>query len=70
MSGTEGLIAPTTRQAKLLAINDLCDDLTRGKGPQTSPRFLIRLAQRLTDRVPPIEVAISAILDELEDRLV
>jgi len=60
----------TARRAKLLAIEDLRDDLARGKGPGTSPGFLIRLAQRLTDRVLPIEDAIGETLDELEDALV
>jgi len=60
----------STRRLRVLAIQDLRDDLARGKGARTGPGFLIRLAQSLTDRLQPIESGIGETLDELEDALV
>lgn len=60
----------TACRQKLLAIQDQCDDLARGKGPRTAPGFLIRLAKRLTDRVHPVVDSIGETLDNLEDALV
>ncbi len=60
----------STRRQKLLAVQDLRDDLARGKGARTGPGFLIRLAQGLTDRALVVVDAIADTLDELEDALV
>jgi len=60
----------STRRLKVMAIQDLRDDLARGKGFRTGPGFLIRLAQGLTDRLQPVEFGIDETLDELEEALV
>ncbi|NQU61802.1 MAG: zinc transporter ZntB [Rhodospirillales bacterium] len=60
----------TTRRLKVLAIQDLRDELAQRKGVRTGPGFLIRLARSLTDRLQPVEDAIGETLDELEDALV
>lgn len=60
----------SSRRLKLLAIQDLRDALSQGKGFRSGPGFLIRLAQRLTDRLQPLEDVIDETLDEFEDALV
>jgi len=58
------------RRASSLAVQDIANALAGGKGPHDSGEFLVMLAQRLTDRVLPVEDEIGEGLDDLEDALV
>jgi zinc transporter len=58
------------RRASSLAVQDVADGLAIGKGPHDAGEFLVQLAQRLTDRVLPVEDQIGEALDDLEDALV
>jgi len=60
----------TMRRASSLAVQDVADSLAAGKGPHDAGEFLVMLAQRLTDRVLPVEDEIGEGLDDLEDALV
>lgn len=60
----------TMRRARLLAVQDIRQTVDRGKGPKSPGDFLVALAQRLTDRVLPVEDDVGEILDNLEDALV
>ncbi|MFI4860315.1 MAG: zinc transporter ZntB [Phycisphaerales bacterium JB063] len=50
----------TLRRDKLLAVEDVHEQLTQGKGPNDAPGMLIALAQRLVGRV-------GAVVNELDD---
>ncbi len=60
----------TMRRARLLAVQDIRETIDRGKGPNSPGAFVVQLAQRLTDRVLPVEDDIGETLDTLEDALV
>jgi zinc transporter len=60
----------TLRRRKLMAIQDLRDQLAGGAGPASPPEFLIQAANRLIDRVGPVIDEIEESLDGLEERMV
>ena len=60
----------TMYRVRLIAVQDIRDSLDRAKGPKNSGDFVVQLAQRLTDRVLPVEDEIGEALDDLEDALV
>jgi len=57
----------TLRHTRLMAVNDLREALDSGVGPRGRGDFLVRLADRLIDRMGPIISDIDETLDDLED---
>ncbi len=56
----------TLRDARLMAIKDLREAIDRGAGPKTSGEFLVRMADRLIDRMGSVITEIDEVLDDLE----
>ena len=55
------------RHVRLMAVNDVREMLARGDGPRNQGELLVRLADRLIDRMGPVISDIDESLDELED---
>lgn len=55
------------RHARLMAVNDLREMLARGDGPADQGEFLVRMTDRLIDRMGPVISEIDETLDEVED---
>ncbi|MCZ6847120.1 MAG: zinc transporter ZntB [Alphaproteobacteria bacterium] len=55
----------TLRDARLMAIKDLREAIDRGAGPKTSGEFLVRMADRLIDRMGSVITEIDEALDDL-----
>ncbi len=60
----------TVRHRRLLAAQDLRDDLGAGRGPVGAPELLVSLASRLTERMEPVIADLSDRVDHLEEILV
>lgn len=60
----------TVRHRRLLAIEDIRDELGDGHGPKGPGDFLVRIAERLTDRIGPVVDEIEDRVDELEEQVV
>lgn len=59
----------TTRRRKLMGAQDLYDDIHRGRAPASPGELVSRLALRLAERIDPVVLELSDILDDLEDDL-
>jgi len=59
----------TVRRRKLMAINDIRDDIARGAAPRGTGEFLAVLAGRLVDRMGPVLTDLDDRVDALEDAL-
>lgn len=59
----------TLRHARLMAINDIREAIDGGAGPKMSGEFLVRMADRLIDRMGPVITEIDETLDDLEDQV-
>ncbi|NQW00924.1 MAG: zinc transporter ZntB [Rhodospirillales bacterium] len=58
------------KHRKLLAINDIREQLESGKGPISTGHLVARLASRLTDRMGPVIAEVSDKIAELEEILI
>lgn len=59
----------TTRRRKLLAVEDMRDDIERGRAPETPGELISRIALRLAARMDPVVIELGDTLDALEDDL-
>ena len=59
----------TLRHARLMAIKDLREAIDHGAGPKSPGEFLVRMADRLIDRMGPVIAEIDEALDDLEDQV-
>lgn len=57
------------RRFRLMAVNDIREMLAQGNGPRTQGELLVRLADRLIERMGPVIADIDETLDELEDEV-
>ena len=60
----------STRFRKLMAVQDIRDQFSVGKGPVSPGHLVARLAARLTDRMGPVIEELSDSLTDLEDQLI
>ncbi|NIW01851.1 MAG: zinc transporter ZntB [Gammaproteobacteria bacterium] len=60
----------STRLRRLMAVQDIRDQLEAGKGPVSSGHLVARLAARLTERMGPVVGDLSDQVGELEDRMI
>ncbi len=59
----------TLRYRRLMAVNDLREQLAKGTGPEGPGAFLYRLAAGLIDRMGPVISEIDDQVDQLEDEV-
>ncbi|MEP4380494.1 MAG: zinc transporter ZntB [Alphaproteobacteria bacterium] len=57
----------TLRHVRLMAVNDIREMIARGDGPADQGEFLVRLTDRLIDRMGPVISEIDDTLDEIEE---
>ncbi len=60
----------TIRHRRLMAINDIREDLQAGRGPRGPGEFLATLAQRLMNRMGPVIENLEEAVDDFEDEIV
>jgi zinc transporter len=60
----------TARRRKLMAINDIREQISKGGGPKTSADFLVLLTDRLIERMAPVLEELDETEDDLEDTVV
>ncbi|RED44204.1 zinc transporter [Aestuariispira insulae] len=60
----------TTRLRRLMAVDDIRNQMPTGKGPATPGQFLAKLAGRLIDRMGPVIDTLSDQTSELEEALI
>lgn len=59
----------TVRRRRLMAVQDLIDDLAAGTGPRSTAEFVVRLAQNVTTRMAPVIAQIHDSLESLEEEV-
>jgi zinc transporter len=59
----------TVRRDKLMAINDIREEIVQGQAPNSTGEFLATLAMRLVERMEPVIGDLDARVDVLEDTL-
>jgi zinc transporter len=64
-----GLIV-TVRHRRVMAVQDLRDDIAAGRGPQAEGEFLVVLTGRLTQRMGSVLEALDEHEDDMEDSVV
>jgi zinc transporter len=57
------------RSRKVMSISDLRDQVEAGSGPRRVGGLLVRLAERLVDRMSPVIETLDDETDELEDQI-
>jgi len=60
----------TSRHRPLMAVNDIREQISRGRGPKKEGDFLIMLADRLVARMAPVLEGLDEAEDDLEDEMV
>ena len=60
----------TSRHRPLMAVNDIREQIARGRGPKMPGDFLIMLTDRLVSRMSPVLEGLDEAEDDLEDQLV
>jgi zinc transporter len=65
----DGRHAVSVRRQKLLAVNDIRDEIARGNGPDSTAEFLAALAARMVRRMGPVLTELDDRTDALEDAL-
>lgn len=60
----------TSRHRPLMAVNDIREQISRGRGPKNPGDFLIMLTDRLVARMAPVLEDLDEAEDDLEDQLV
>lgn len=66
---TDGRRIISTRNRRLLSVDDLRRDLHRGKGPATVGQFIVQLADHLIERMADVVGGIDETVDGLEDQV-
>lgn len=59
----------TLRHRRLMAVNDIREEIMQGKGPKDLGDFLVSIARRLIDRMGPVITALDDRVDDLEDQI-
>lgn len=59
----------SVRRRKLMAINDIRDEIACGEAPRTAGEFVATLAARLVERMDPVLTDLDDRVDSLEDTL-
>lgn len=57
------------RHRSIMAIQDIRDEISQGSGPLNAGDFLLRLIDRLTDRMEPVVNKLIQNVDEIEDHI-
>jgi zinc transporter len=60
----------SSRHRPLMAVNDIREQIARGRGPKKEGDFLIMLADRLVARMSPVLEDLDEAEDDLEDQMV
>ena len=60
----------TMRSSRLMAIQDIREALSTGRGPESPGEFLVQLASRLLDRMGPVLEGLDGEVDRLEEQVV
>lgn len=60
----------TMRRSRVMAVQDVHDELLTGNGPRTSGEFFVAVVDRITDRIGEIVVDIEDRVAEVEDTIV
>jgi zinc transporter len=60
----------SSRHRPLMAVNDIREQIARGRGPKKEGDFLIMLADRLVSRMSPVLEELDEAEDDLEDQMV
>ncbi len=63
----EGRRVITTRQRRLLAVQDIREAIAAGDGPATPGEFLVTLCERLADRISTVLQDVEEAVDALEE---
>ena len=58
------------RKQKLMAVQDIRDEIGRGIGPKTTGDFLVRLVDRLIDRMGPVLENLDDQIDSIEEEVI
>ena len=57
------------RYRRIMAVNDIREELVRGRGPKNPGDFLVSLSRRLIDRMGPVIASLDDRVDDLEDQI-
>ena len=60
--------AVTVRRRRLMAIQDIRDELAAGRGPCNAGEFIVDLSKRLVERMGPVIADLDDDIDSMEDR--
>ncbi|WP_199917104.1 zinc transporter ZntB [Parazoarcus communis] len=60
----------TSRRRRLMAIDDIREHITRGKGPRDTGDFLVEVAGLLVNRMSPVIEQLDEAADDLEEQVV
>lgn len=60
----------TSRRRKIMAVNDIRERISMGRGPKNAGDFLVEVAARLVDRMSPVIENLDETGDDLEDLVV
>lgn len=59
----------TLRYRRIMAVNDIREEIDRGRGPKDLGGFLVSIARRLIDRMGPVISSLDDRVDQLEDQI-
>lgn len=60
--------AVTVRRRRLMAVQDIRDELAAGRGPRNAGEFVVDLSKRLVERMGPVISDLDDNVDSMEDR--
>ena len=59
----------TLRHRRIMAVNDIREEIMHGRGPKDLGDFLVSIARRLIDRMGPVIASLDDRGDDLEDKI-
>ncbi len=59
----------TLRHRRIMAVNDIREEIMHGRGPKDLGDFLVSIARRLIDRMGPVISSLDDRVDDLEDQI-
>ncbi len=59
----------TLRHRRIMAVNDIREEIMHGRGPRDLGDFLVSIARRLIDRMGPVISSLDDRVDDLEDKI-
>ena len=59
----------TLRHRRIMAVNDIREEIMHGRGPKDLGDFLVSIARRLIDRMGPVIASLDDRVDDLEDKI-